>query len=813
MMCVPKFKKLVETLRLAIFLVLSIVFSLASAKEPVTLRFTVWDGDESLKIVRNVLKEFEKQNPDIKVKLENFADYNMYHQKMMVMYAANCAPDVAMMDMGHFQALATRKALLPLNKFFAETPGFNIKEYYEPIVKVHTLNNNLYVLPRDIAPEGLIYYNKKAFDEAGIPYPDGSWTWDFKERPELKEKDFLWVMHQLTKVGKDGKTSRYGFTAGWPGELVDSFMYSYGIKAVDNDQHPTKILYNSPDMFKVYNFYCDLALKKKWIPSNQEVSSVLQSTTQQLFVQQKVAMYQNGIWEVPNMRKMLKPGSKEFFEWDIALYPACAKDIHGKEHRAFPTGGSGYSIFSSTKYPEEAWRLTKFMSGPVAMRAMAQAGIAQPAIRRLALEPGVWVPGPNTPKEQMYPANRLATDQAVPFVEFGATAEYMPEVFSLIDGRRDSIYNGILPVEKALKEGTQEAQTRLDQLLKEEDLAPFSWPAGIAVGLAVVVGILAFIYWPERKVKYTYREKRESVAAYKFISPWLIGICVFTVGPMVLSLLMSTMKWDMIRDAQWRGAGNFTEAFTQDPRFWVSMKVTILFTLLSTPVGIIFAFLLSLLLNQKIRGVPLFRSMYYMPSITSAVALTLVARKVFAPEGILNAVLYSKVFHPIGEFISKAAGTPTEQVNWFGNEHTAMPALILLGLLGVGGSMVILLAGLQGIPTYYYEAATVDGANPFQRMKAITVPLLTPALFFCLITGFIGAFQVFTQVFIITNGPNGGPNNSMLVFMISVFSAAFTTFRMGYAAALAWVLFFIVLIFTLLQLRMSKWVYYETDAK
>ncbi len=784
------------------------------AAEPITLRFSVWDGDESLKVIRKVLSQFESEHPGIKVKLENYADYNMYHQKMLVTYAGNNAPDVAMMDMGHFQALANRKALLPLNSFFASTPGFKIADYYKPIVDASSLDGQLYILPRDIAPEGLIYYNKRMFREKGIPFPDGSWTWDFKERPELKEKDFLWVMHKLTEPDpKGGKPKTYGFISGWPGLCVDTFMYSYGLSPVDNLQHPTKLLYDSPDMRKVYDLYIDLALKKKWMPSNTEVSSVLQSTTTQLFVSEKVAMYQNGIWEVPNVRKMMKPGDPKFFDWDIALYPSCARDITGKPRRAFPTGGSGYSIFSSTAHPKEAWELTRYMSGPVGMKAMAAAGIAQPAIRSIALS-SAWLPGPDTPEAQRYPANRLATDQAVPFVTFGITADYYPEIGSMVDSQRDSIYNGIKPVQQGLKEGSEQAQVRLNQLLKEETLPTFSWSAGLIAAIIVVASILGAIYWPERNVRYTNREKKESRTAYKFLAPWLIGIAVFTVGPMVLSLLMSTMKWDMIAPAQFRGTGNFREAFVDDPRFWISLRVTLLFTVLSTPIGIFCSFLLAMLLNQKVKGVALFRSMYYMPSITSAVAMALIARKLFSPDGgLVNAVLYSPLLKPFGDLLSRFVGTPGEQVNWFSNEHTAMPTLIIWGLLGIGGSMIILLAGLQGIPQYYYEAATMDGASPFQRVKAITVPLLTPSLFFCLVTGFIGAFQVFTQVYIITNGPNGGPNNSMLVFMISVFSAAFTTLRMGYAAALAWVLFFVVLFFTMIQMRMSKWVHYEAEAK
>jgi multiple sugar transport system permease protein len=388
----------------------------------------------------------------------------------------------------------------------------------------------------------------------------------------------------------------------------------------------------------------------------------------------------------------------------------------------------------------------------------------------------------------------------------------------MFESRRGSIVDKIISVREGLKLGNQEGQKRLDMLLKEESLPPFNWPLGIAAMVALAAIIIAVIYWPERKIKYTQRMKSENIAGYKFISPWLAGLLIFTLGPMLLSLLMSFMRWDMILPAQFRGLHNYTEAFVEDERFWISLRVTGTYCLISTPLGIFCATLLALLMNQKVKGIPLFRAMYYMPSIASAVAMTLVTRKILSPEdGLLNTILY-KVWPfsstGIGHALSTYAGKPDEMVNWLANEKTALASILLISLTGVGGSMVILLAGLQGIPHYYYEAATVDGATPFQRLKAITLPMLTPALFFSLVTGFIGSFQVFTQVFIITNGDaGGGPNHALLVYMISLFSAAFQSLRMGYAAALAWVLFFIVMIFTLLQFRLSKWVYYETDTK
>lgn len=781
---------------------------IASAFADITLHFTSWDGDESMKVIRKAVKIFEQQNPGVHVQIESISDYNLYHQKMVVRYAANDAPDVAMMDPSHFLALAKRGALLPLNQFFNENPGFNIKDYYKPIVEAHSYEGQLYVLPRDIAPTGIIYYNKKIFQEAGLPYPDGTWTWDFKERPELKNKDFLWVMHRLTEFEANGKVKRYGFLPALSQLFFNTLGYSYGLYYVDNGQAPTKFLTDSPDWIKVANFMIDLQYKKQWTPGQQVVASQMQVAPFQLFIQGKTAMYQNGIWDVPQIRKYMSPTSKSFFDWDICLFPAYA----GKPLR-MATGGSGYCIFSSTKYPKEAWKLTSFMAGPVGMRLMAEAGIAQPAMRKIALS-DAWLPGPNTPLDQQYPHNRIITDTAVPTVEFDPTSELWPDAGGVLNAKLDNLWNNVQPPAVVLKVATEQAQARLDYLRKQQDLPKLNWPAAITIGVAIFAILVGWIYWPERHIKYSKRQKQENLAAYKFLFPWLFGMLTLTIGPMILSLLMSTSDWDMILPARWRGVGNYVEAVTVDPRFWVSLKVTFIYTFLSVPLGLVIAFFMALLLNQKVRGIPLFRTFFYIPSLVSAVAASLVWQKLLAPDqGLVNAVLYNKwvnkIFH-LGDFLSSYAGTPHARVDWLGNEKTALLSFVVMSLWGVGGSMIILLAGLQGIPTFYYEAATMDGASPAKRMRAVTLPLLTPSIFFALITGVIGAFQTFTQVYTVTNGA-GGPNNSTMLYMLNLYIAGFSNYRFGYVASLSWVLFLIILVFTLLQFNLNRFVYYESS--
>ncbi len=789
------------------------ILAFAVAQADITLRFTVWDGEESCAIIRKKLREYEALHPGIHVNLEN-VDYNNYFTKLLTQFAAHTAPDVAMMGPDNFQQYAKRGALVPLNDpqndLTKNTPGFDLSTFYPAIVKAHEYKGALYVLPRDIAPAGLIYYNKKAFDEAHVPYPDGTWTWDFQERPELREKDFLWVLHHLTKKEANGKT-RYALTSWDANGLMELFLFSQKGYYADSSEDPTKVYFNDPKMIASHQLVTDLFNKYGWIPSPTNLSSMAQLTAEQMFSSQKSAMYMCGIWDSIKFRREDPIGSKDFFDWDIAQAPAYKDGTKG-----FPTGGSGYSIISSTPYKKEAWELIRYMAGEPGMQAMADAGIAQPAIRSLALKPP-WTPDASTTGDKRYPWNRILTDQEVNYVHFPPTAWYWPEVRTFLQARQDAIWNGTLPPKEALQQAQDLAQSRLNDILREQKLPEFNWTGAWIVIAGIVAALIAWIYLPERRRRLSRQERVENRVGYAFISPWIVGTLLFTLGPMLFSLMMSFTTWDSILPAQNRGFGNYAEAFGKDPRFWKSMGVTALYVFASVPCGILIALALAVLLNTKVKGIGFYRTCFYVPALASVVASSLVWQKMYQQDGgLINSVIYGPSgkgnLLGIGSFVSHVAGKP-EAANWLGNEHLAIWAFIIMSLWGVGGAMIILLAGLQGIPQFYYEAATLDGANGWQRFKTVTFPLLTPSLFFVLVTGVIGAFQVFTQVYVITMGSLGGPNDATRVFMIQLYEAAFKNLRMGYAAALAWILFAVILIFTLIQFRLQKRVYYEADVR
>jgi multiple sugar transport system permease protein len=291
--------------------------------------------------------------------------------------------------------------------------------------------------------------------------------------------------------------------------------------------------------------------------------------------------------------------------------------------------------------------------------------------------------------------------------------------------------------------------------------------------------------------------RREALTFYLLISPWLVGLLLFVLGPMVASLVFSFTKWDLLSPAQFVGLDNYEKLFSRDPLFWQSLKVTVLYTVAYVPLELAGGLVLALLMNQPLRGIGLFRTIYYLPSVLPGVAFV---------------VLWMWILHPdVGLINTLLSYVGIEGPRWLVDPDWALPALLMMSLWGLGRSMVIYLASLQGIPQQLYEAASIDGAGRWQSFWRITLPMLTPTIFFNLVLSIISTFQTFTSAFVATNG---GPLDSTLFYVLYIFRQAFEYFNMGYASALAWVLFVIILVLTLLVVRTSdRWVYYEGERR
>jgi len=288
-------------------------------------------------------------------------------------------------------------------------------------------------------------------------------------------------------------------------------------------------------------------------------------------------------------------------------------------------------------------------------------------------------------------------------------------------------------------------------------------------------------------------KKRESILGYLYISPWIIGFLIFTAGPMMASIYFSFCDYQLLIPPKWVGISNYIRIFFDDQLFLKSLWNTFYYTVGSITLGVLGSLFLAVLLNQRVRGETIFRSMFYLPTLTPAVAMA-----------ILWGWLFNTEFGLINRTLSKIG---IQGPAWLYSTEWVIPAFIIMSLWGIGGSrMIILLAGLQGIPQELYDAAEVDGVNWWTRLRYITLPLLSPSIFFVIVTGIIGSFQIFTASYIMTGG---GPANASLFYVLYLYRNAFEYFKMGYASALAWILFIIIITLTLFQFKLAgKWVYY-----
>lgn len=291
-------------------------------------------------------------------------------------------------------------------------------------------------------------------------------------------------------------------------------------------------------------------------------------------------------------------------------------------------------------------------------------------------------------------------------------------------------------------------------------------------------------------------KRSEAIQGYLFILPWLFGMLVFTLGPLIFSLIGSFTNYDVTSRMDFVGLDNYRRMFTSDPLFWTALGNTLYYVVISVPASILAALFVALLMNQKIPGIRVFRTIYYLPSILSGVGVYFLWMQLLSPQsGLVNIIL-----------------------SWFGINGPAWlydpdwtkPALILMNLWKAGGSMLLYLASLQSISPSLYEAADIDGAGRGRKFWNITLPLITPIIFFDLVTSLIGSFQIFQEAYVMSSDGSGGPANSLLFFNLHMWNKAFVTFEMGYAMAMSWILFLIVFVITLINLKLApRWVYRE----
>jgi multiple sugar transport system permease protein len=321
--------------------------------------------------------------------------------------------------------------------------------------------------------------------------------------------------------------------------------------------------------------------------------------------------------------------------------------------------------------------------------------------------------------------------------------------------------------------------------------------------MAMTSGVSAAVVDRARRRRRAKRRHYATVAA--FMSPFIVGFLVFTIYPMLASLYFSFTRYNLLSPPQWAGLSNYRFMLTSDPNFWLSLRNTIWFIVVSVPLQVVFGIGAAMVLTRVKRGAGIYRTIFFLPTMVPLVAAALGFLFVLNPSGPINSLL--RLLH-------------LPQPLWFENPTYAKPALVMIALWGVGNTMILFLASLLDVPAPLYEAAHIEGAGPWQRFRHITLPMITPVIFFSVVTGVIYGFQYFTEAYVVSNNLGGAssagvsqlgyPQGSLLFYSVWLYQQGFESFHMGYASALAWVLFIIILVFTLLFLRSSRrWVHYQ----
>jgi multiple sugar transport system permease protein/multiple sugar transport system substrate-binding protein len=798
--------------------------------EPTTLYY--W-GNEADILALDLIKDFESLHdgsdggPVIKVIMGQSASVNKTDdpQRLLCGIAGGDPPDVVWFDRFAVGEWAAKNAFEPLQGFLdedlAQRPDdpftLRAEEFFTACWQEACYEGTLYAVPT-VTDNRAMYYNLDLFEKhadeliaAGCVDPDDP----TKVGPPRTWEQLRKASEILTEYDEDGKLVRVGMIPNYGNSWLYIYGWLNGGRFMSDDGRTCTL--DSPEITEALVYMTELYD----IMGGAEAVNAFQISQEGAdldpFLANKIAMRIDGdgyIWHVANYRRDMRFG--------VCLAPA----PEGKQRLGW-CGGWAMVIPKGAKHPREAWQFIKYM---VSTRAERVKGDASRQNARAAGQ--VWIPEINARKDvtdwllkhYLYDDPTISDrfkDAKRTFVEAMPFSKYRPvtpvgqklwnEQVRAMEGgiykrfNKEDIHEN---ARLAVARGAEEVQRELDRIFEPEDYPVLSWKPIVATYIALLLLVVAFGYWYfNRQMVATGFFRREFYAGYLFASPWFLGFAIFGGGPIVFSLFMSLCHYDVFSPPEFVGFKNYVDMFAHDPLFFKSLWNTV-FMVLGVPLGMAVGLGIAMLLSYEIKGMAIYRTFFYLPAIMPAVAASILWRWIFNPqEGVLNSILdMLRLSGPLQAFLRLF---DVNSLSWLQEQHLAKPALIIMGLWGAGAGMIVWLAGLKGIPTHLYEAAEIDGAGKIRKFWNITLPMLSPYILFNLIMGLIGTFQIFTQAYIMTQG---GPVDQTLFYAYHLFNNAFRYMKMGYASALAWVLFAIVLALTALQLKLSKtWVHYEAE--
>ncbi len=722
----------------------------------VHLRFWFEWTREHRAVLEGLCRKFEALHPNISVETLQVSNMN---QKLLPAVAGEIPPDVAAFNRPFIANWAVANAFTPLEDLIARD-GVQGEEFLEACWQECLFEGHTWGIPFN-TDDRVFFWNKAAFREVGLNPEQPPRTWE-----ELED-----YAERLTKWDVQGRMERVGFYPLWGNSYFFIYAYQNRVRFLSEDGR--RAVFNSPEGLAALEWIVKFA-RKYHIQSLTNFQTGFGPDAQNPFVSGKVAMMVDGSWMLENLSRFTT-----HFDYGIAPAPI----PEGGEETTW-SGGFALVIPRFSPHVEEAWAFIRFITS-----YESQLGLANTSnlpVRKAVLEKLM----PSMSEGWQVCARLMTKSHFLPHTP--ATEE----IFTVMERMSQEAVFGRKTPRQALDDAVAESQAILDKFYAQTRYPYVNW--GIVSVLMVLLAVVVMVVWVvlARRGKLGYSPTRqEAIEGYLFASPWILGFLLFTLGPVVLSFLFSFCDYRVLSPARWVGLLNYQDLMSSDPLFWKSLWNTCFYTIFHVPLAIVGALLLAILLNQPVRGIRLFRTFFYVPSVISGVAVSVLWMWILNSEyGLLNASL---------------AKMGIQGPGWLSDPNWSKPAMVVMSLWGIGGGMIIFLAALQGIPRHLYESAVLDGAKPIHQFLYITVPLISPAIFFNVVIGVINSFQVFTQAYVMTNG---GPLDSTLFYALYLFRTAFQFFRMGYASAMAWILFAAVLLLTLLQMRLSRrWVYYESS--
>jgi ABC-type sugar transport system permease subunit/ABC-type glycerol-3-phosphate transport system substrate-binding protein len=722
-----------------------------------------------------MIREFMRANPDITVRAMLVPQAYM-ERKLLLSVAGGVPPDVVRFYTHLGGEMMSRGALEELDGL-VQRDHFDLCDFYPVGLSQNTYKGRLYGIPWVLGPNAL-YYNKTMFRRAGLDPDKPPKTWD-----ELKSYAL-----SLTKRDENGVLRQVGYADFLynPNNFA-TYLWQLGGDLLRRDLTKTAF-YSSKGIAALTWMRSFIDKEAGGVRQLQVFAANFKGASQDPFGQGRLAMRIDNPFRMPDLDRYFPK-----LDYGVASIPTGGKTVS-------EVVGNALVIPRGSKHKEAAWRFIKFATSSEQMALICRAAGRIPARISAAHLPIYY----NDAKLRVF-VDQIEHGRSIPVVPGWqeCSAELAAQIELALKGRKSP--------RSALSTAAQRADSILARANEDVSLLPpIPWKTLAAVASFVLASVcLGVVAYVRKATSHSKRELAEAKQFYLFAAPWLVGFVVFTFGTIVASFIISFSKWDTLSEARFVGLRNYAELFLQDDKFPRSVFVTFYYAVFSVPLAVVGGLAVSVLMNQKVMGIRVFRTIYYVPVVVAGVATSLLWQFIFNPtSGLMNKFLALSVVPSLQSGKLTFGPIVTGQPGWLLDPKLAMPAFIIMGFWSVGGAMVVYLAALQSVPEELYEAARIDGAGAWMTFRNVTLPLLTPAIFYQLVVGTMYSLQMFTQPYIMT--PNGGPEYSTLFYALYLFKNGFEWMKFGYASAMAWVLLVIVLAITLIHFKASaRWVYYE----